>query len=155
MTYIQWIIGEKEDKAVFVLSIRRNLDQICADEEIKYRTALKDIKELKQVKFKGFAHYLAPSLLRDDRIYLEDRLKEQVLDKEGNVVVNGMHYFVYEAEKNKKEAVMSTIRKLNSIFVDSIYTDEQVPLHNHYISFFMALYGYKPLPEQSPDSKLS
>jgi len=152
---MQWIIGEKDDKLVFVLSIQRNLDQIMTNEEIKYRTALKDIKELKQVKFKGFNDYLTPSLVREDRLYLEDRLKEQVLDKEGNVVVNGTHYFVYEANKDNKPTIMSTIRKLNSTFGKGIFVDEQVPLQEHYISFFMALYGYKPLPGQEQASKLS
>jgi hypothetical protein len=154
MTAMQWIIGEKDDKLVLVLSVRRNLDKICAEEEIKYRTAIKDIKELKQVKFKGFSNYLTPSLLKEDRLYLEDRLKDQALDEEGNVVVNGTHYFVYETEKDKKESVTNSIRRLNSVFANHIYVDEQVPLQNHYISFFMALYGYKPLPEQEQASKL-
>ncbi len=135
MTSIQWLVGEKDNKLVLVLSVRRNLDEICIEGERKYREALKSIKDIKQDSFKLYKHYIGPSVSRGDRLYLEERVYEN-----GEFHVNGVHYFVYEASHDKKKSVLERIEKLNSEFRDGLIIEEPVHLEKHCISDIISLY---------------
>jgi hypothetical protein len=129
MTSIQWIIGENEDKAVFVLSVHRDLEEMAALEELKYREAIKSIKGIRQLSFDWFKHQYGPSLSVGDRLY-----------------VNNMHYFAFETGLDGKNHVLEQIRRQNEKFKEHIYVDKQVPLEKHSVSKLIALYRIKESP---------
>ncbi len=54
--------------------------------------------------------------------------------------MNGVHYFVYEANPDKKKSVLDRIEKLNSEFRDGLVIEDPVPLEKHCISDIISLY---------------
>jgi hypothetical protein len=72
-------------------------------------------------------------------MYLEDRVYEN-----GELHVNGVHYFVYEANLDKKKAILEVINRISSDFNGRIIMEDQVRLEEHCISELIDLYRIKP-----------
>jgi spermidine/putrescine-binding protein len=53
---MQWLVGEKNGNLILTLSVRRNIDDVCTEEEMQYREAIKNLKDIKQDTFKLFKH---------------------------------------------------------------------------------------------------
>jgi hypothetical protein len=123
MTSIQWIIGEEKGKLVLVLSIHRSLEEIAGLEELEYREAIKKIKGVHQVYFNWFKHQYGPSISLGERL-----------------LINGMHYFVFEADLKDRKLVLEQVDQQNEQFKEKIYVAEQVPLYQHSISRIIPLY---------------
>ncbi|MBN2459095.1 hypothetical protein JXB28_02325 [Candidatus Woesearchaeota archaeon] len=123
MASMQWIIGEQKGKLIMVLSVKRNIEDICSEEEQDYRQALKGLKEAVPASFKLFKHYMGYSASRPDRLY-----------------INGVHYFAFEARQGSKAHLEGQLERINKDFKEKIFFDDPVPLEKHFISEMIGLY---------------